>query len=156
MIRKANAQDYIKLADLWLKASLEVHDFIADDYWRSMQKSVMRDYLPNSETYVFEDKHQLKGFISLMENNYIGALFVAPQFQGRKIGKKLLTYIRRRRSHLNLNVFTKNTKAIYFYQRQDFKIVNEQKEKSTGEKELQMSWAVGCKSGFKKRFQSDS
>lgn len=156
MIRKANAKDYTKLADLWLKASLDAHTFIAGDYWRGMQKSVMRDYFPNSETYVFEDKHQLKGFISLMENNYIGALFVAPQFQKRKIGKKLLAYVRRQRSHLNLNVFIKNTKAIRFYQREDFKIVNEQNEKSTGEKELQMSWAVGCKSGFKKRFQGDS
>ncbi len=156
MIRKAKNSDHQKLADLWLKTSLDAHDFINSDYWRNMQKSVLRDYFPNSETYVFEDKHQLKGFISLMENNYIGALFVAPQYQRQKIGKKLLTYIRRHRSHLNLNVFTKNTNAIRFYQREDFKIVNEQKEESTGEKELQMSWAIGCKSGFIKRFQGDS
>ncbi len=156
MIRKACAQDYSKLADLWLKVSLDAHDFIPENYWRSMHKSVLRDYFPNAETYVFEDKHQLKGFISLMENNYIGALFVASQYQRQKIGKKLLTYVRRHRSHLNLNVFTKNAQAIRFYQREDFKIVNEQTEESTKEKELQMSWAVGCKSGFTKRFQGDS
>jgi len=156
MIRKATARDYAKLADLWLAASLEAHHFIAAAYWHDMQKSVLRDYFPNSETYVFEDRRQLKGFISLMENNYIGALFVSPAYQGRQIGKKLLAYVRRRRSHLNLNVFTKNTKAIRFYQRENFKIVNEQKDVSTGEKELQMSWAVGCKSGFRKGFRGDS
>ena len=77
-----------------------------------------------------------------------GKLAANDYAKAKEIGKKLLTYIRRHRSHLNLNVFTKNTNAIRFYQREDFKIVNEQKEESTGEKELQMSWAIGCKSGF--------
>ncbi len=156
MIRQATRRDYPALSQLWLKSSLSAHSFISASYWQKMEKSVEKYYLPNSKTFVFEDRRKLKGFISLTENNYIGALFVAPEFQKQRIGSKLLRYIRRRRPHLNLKVFVKNDIALRFYQSAGFKILGEQIDQTTGETELMMSWAVGCISGFHKRCQGDS
>lgn len=156
MIRAAVPSDYPSLVRLWLAASLEAHDFIAAEYWKKMQNSIARDYLPNSQTFVYVDKHQIKGFVSVVDDSHIGALFVAPKYQGRRIGVKLLKHIRRRRGHLSLNVFAQNRRAVSFYQHNDFKIVLEQIEPSTKEKELIMAWAMGCKSGHCKRFQGDS
>lgn len=156
MIRCAVKKDYATLSQLWLKASLKAHSFIADDYWIKMTPEVAKYYLPNSQTYVFEDRHQLKGFISLTENNFIGALFVANDFQNQHIGSKLLKYVRRKRPHLCLKVFARNENALLFYQRAGFKIVDESFEVSTGQKELLMSWAIGCISGFQKKRQGDS
>ena len=100
MIRKAQPADYEKLTRLWLESSLLAHAFIDAAYWEKMQSTVRDYYLPNTETYVFEDRHRIKGFISLCENNYIGALFIAPQHQNQRIGTKLLEYSRRKRPNL--------------------------------------------------------
>lgn len=156
MIRQYNRGDVVKILDLWLKASLQAHNFIPEEYWHGMQKSIVRDYLPNTETFVFEDKHRIKGFVSFLDGRYIGALFVAPQYQGQKIGGKLLRFAQKRYSQLTLNVFVKNQRALCFYQRNGFKIIAEQTDPSTKEPELRMSWGLGCKSGFRKRYYGDS
>lgn len=156
MIRKAKPSDFANISKLWLDASLQAHNFIPVKYWQKMQNSVVRDYLPNSQTFVFVDKHQIKGFISIVDNNYIGALFVAPNYQNQKIGSKLLEYVRRHRGRFCLNVFAQNKRALYFYQKRDFKIIREQLDPSTKEKELTLAWALGCKSGFAKKHPGDS
>ncbi len=156
MIRKYKSADEQKIIDLWLEASLQAHPFVADDYWREMQASVRDYYLPNTDTFVFEDKHKIKGFISVLDGSYIGALFVAPQHQGHKTGSKLLKFVQKRYPLLSLNVFVKNPRAINFYQRNGFKIIAEQTDPSTKEAELRMSWGLGCKSGFAKSYYADS
>ena len=156
MIRKATQQDIEKVMQIWLKASLQAHDFIAADFWRQRLPEVRDVYLPQAETFVYEDKHQIKGFISVILDNYIGALFVDTAYQRRSIGSKLLDYVRQNRPNLTLKVYARNKAALNFYQKNDFKILVEKKDDATGENELIMSWAKGCKSGFQKRCQGDS
>lgn len=156
MIRNARPDEFLKIANLWLEASLTAHAFVSDSYWRKMKDSVIRDYLPCSETFVFVDKRQIKGFISLVDKFHIGALFVAPKFQNKRIGRKLLQFVKKRRERLCLNVFVRNEKALRFYQKNDFKIIREQCEPSTAETELVMAWAMGCKSGFSKKYPGAS
>lgn len=156
MIRKIATSEVEKTANLWLEASLQAHDFIEADFWQKHLQTIQEDYLPNSETFVFEDKHKIKGFISIVDSKFIGGLFVAPIYQNQKIGSKLLEFVRKRYPHLCLKVYVKNQKALRFYQHKDFKIVSEGMDEATQEKELLMSWALGCKSGFGKRYQGDS
>lgn len=156
MIRKATQQDIEKVMQIWLKASLQAHDFIAADFWRQRLPEVRDVYLPQAETFVYEDKHQIKGFISVILDNFIGALFVDTAYQHRSIGSKLLDYVRQNRPNLTLKVYARNKAALNFYQKNDFKILVEKKDDATGENELIMSWAKGCKSGFQKRCQGDS
>lgn len=156
MIRKITLADYDKIAEIWLTTSLKTHDFIEENYWREMLPSVKNKYLPMAETYVLEDKHQIKGFISLLKDNYVGALFVKSDLVRKKIGSKLLRYVRRNRPNMSLRVFTKNKNALKFYQQSGFKIVAENTEDSTQEEEVLMAWARGCKSGDKKAYLGDS
>ena len=60
--------------------------------------------------------------------------------QSHGIGKKLLDYIKNKKTKLQLNVYQKNVRAILFYQRERFIIQSEQLDESTGEKEYVMSW----------------
>ncbi len=156
MIRRQKPADMEKVLDLWLAASVQAHNFVPAAYWQQMRASVRDHYLPNSETFVFEDKHQIKGFVSILDGNYIGALFVAPKWQQKRIGSKLIKFAQKRHPLLSLNVFVKNARAISFYQQHNFKIIAEQIEPSTKEKELRMSWGMGCKSGFLKKYFADS
>jgi putative acetyltransferase len=156
MIRKSQHQDIDKMLNLWLQASLQSHNFVVAEYWHNMMPIIKKYYLPNTESYVFEDKHQIKGFVSVIDEKYIGALFVEPKYQKMKIGSKLLNYTKKMHPELSLKVFLKNEDAVRFYKNNDFKIIGEQEDESTKEKELLMSWSLGCKSGYQKRHPGDS
>lgn len=156
MIRKSCEADLEKLLEIWLKASIRAHDFIPEDYWQKMKPSVKKYYLPNADSYVYEDKHKIKGFISIIDDKHIGALFIAPEYQHQKIGSKLIKYAKQRYSELSLKVYTKNTAALRFYQHHGFKIIAEQRDDGTKEDELLMSWFLESKTGGKKRHPGDS
>lgn len=156
MIRKANTADFEKILKLWLESSVKAHSFIPSEYWEQMLPTIRDHYLPQSNTYVYEDKRQIKGFISLMDNNFIGALFVHPLWQRSRIGTKLLRYVRRRRPNMSLRVFAQNKNALRFYQSQGFKAVSEHYDTFTRSSELLMAWAQGCFSGYSKVFAGDS
>ena len=156
MIRKCQTEDMDKLLSIWLKGSLQAHGFVSSDYWNKMLPMVKKYYLPNTETFVFEDKRQLKAFISMIDDQYIGALFVDPNFQNMKIGTKLINYVKKIYPELSLKVFAKNAGAVRFYQRNGFKVVAEQIDETTNESELLMSWSLECKSGYVKKHPGDS
>ncbi len=156
MIRKSKPEDENKLLNIWLEASVQAHDFADATYWQNMLPSVKKYYLPNTENFVFEDKRKIKGFLSMVNDKYVGALFVDPRFQRQKIGAKLINYVKKIYPELSLKVYTKNNDALRFYQKNGFKIVAEQTDDGTKENELLMSWSMECKSGFKKRYPGDS
>ena len=156
MIRKFQEQDIDKMLALWLQASLQAHNFVVTEYWHNMIPIIKKYYLPNTDSFVFEDKHQIKGFVSIIDEKYIGALFVMPKFQNMKIGSKLLNYTKKLYPELSLKVFLKNETAVRFYKNNEFKIIGEQIDESTNEKELLMSWSLGCKSGYNKKHPGDS
>jgi len=156
MIRKFQDSDVEKMLDIWLSGSKQAHNFVPKEYWQKMVPSVRKYYLPNTESYVFEDKHQVKGFVSTIDDKYIGALFVDPKYQKQKIGSKLINYVKNMHPELSLKVFTKNKDALRFYQKNGFKIMSEQTDEGTKEQELLLSWSMECKTGYYKRYPSDS
>ena len=97
--------------------------------------------LPQAEIYVYEDDitHMIQGFIGLSEE-YIEGIFVREEFQSVGIGKQLLNYVKQMKSSLSLSVYQKNTRAVSFYQREDFVVKSENKDYDTNEKEFIMSW----------------
>ncbi len=151
MIRKYQASDVEKVLNIWLKASVQSHKFVSEEYWQNMVPVIKKYYLPNTDSFVFEDKHKIKGFMSIIDEKHLGALFVAPEFQNKKIGTKLINYAKRRYPELTLKVFIKNIDALRFYQRNNFKIIAEQTDDDTKEIELLMSWSLESKTGNQRR-----
>jgi putative acetyltransferase len=138
-IRKLRNNDITKVIELWYDTSVLAHDFISTDYWKDNKKAMAKVYLPNSETYLALQKGDIVGFIA-MADNYLAAIFVQTNMQGNGIGKKLLNYIKRKRTTIQLKVYKKNSNSIHFYKKQDFKILSESIEESTNEIELIMEW----------------
>lgn len=60
--------------------------------------------------------------------------------QSMGIGKKLIQYCKSKYPELMLSVYVKNERAIAFYEREEFKIVKEEIDKTTNEKEYVMVW----------------
>ncbi len=156
MIRSYRDSDLQYISDLWLQTSLQSHSFIAESFWQDNLENIKHFYIPKSQTFVFEDKHQIKGFISLTDGNFIGACFVRKDFQNNRIGSKLIKFAQRRYPTLQLQVYTKNQKAIKFYHRHGFRIVNEDLCSATKETQLLMCWSLGCPPNKIYRYPGDS
>lgn len=131
MIRKMKDEDTTKVMTIWTKGNFYAHPFIERDYWISNYNKVKEEYLKQAETYVYEENGEIKGFISILNNTYIGALFVTKDFLRQGIGKRLLNYCKERKEKLTLQVYEKNVDATLFYLAMGFKNIRIQIDEST-------------------------
>ena len=138
MIRKLQNAYIDRVADIWLDANLRAHSFISPQYWKGNFETVKK-MLPRAEVYVYENDREIWGFIGL-NGEYIEGIFVSGEMQSRGIGKRLLDFVKTKKTELHLNVYQKNTRAIRFYQREGFKILREGMDEATGEKDYEMTW----------------
>ena len=138
MIRRLQNADVDRVMALWLNANLKAHDFVPAAYWRNNFEPV-KEMLPQAEVYVYEVAGEIQGFVGL-SGEYIEGIFVSDEVQSQGIGKRLLDHIKAIKDTLYLSVYQKNTRAIRFYQREDFVIQREGLDESTDEKEFTMLW----------------
>jgi putative acetyltransferase len=82
-IRSFAPEDTSRVMEIWLSASEKAHDFIPMEYWRSTAPLVEKEILPRARTRVFVREGRVEGFLSLIEGDHIGALFVARKARGR-------------------------------------------------------------------------
>jgi GNAT superfamily N-acetyltransferase len=101
MIRKLQKTDINQVSHIWLNTNLKAHFFIPEQYWISNYEFV-KEMLPQSEVYVYENNNKIQGFIGL-KDDYIEGIFVADEMQSHGIGKKLLDYIKNKKAKLQLN-----------------------------------------------------
>ncbi len=141
IIRTAEPTDIDRLTELWLEASLDAHNFISSDFWQQNAEKMRQKYLPASENWVYCENDQILGFFSLFNDN-LSALFVDPSAQSRGIGRKLLDHAKILRPCLSLNVYEQNIRAVSFYSRNGFRVVQAQKDPHTGHSELLMQFSA--------------
>ncbi len=140
MIRKFREEDTVKVMTIWTKGNFEAHSFIEKDYWLLNFNKVKDEYLKKAETYVYVENDEIKGFISLLDNSFIGALFVRKEYRRQGIGKKLINFVKDKYDKLELNVYEKNISAMLFYASLGFVNKKIQIDEDTNEKEYVMEW----------------
>ena len=143
MIRRMQKTDIDAISGIWLDANREAHDFIPAEYWESNFLTVKKMLL-QAEVYVYIDecKNEIEGFVGL-EETYIAGIFVRKEARSKGSGKALLDFIKEKKQELTLNVYQKNERAVRFYERQGFQIIDRSIDKNTAEKEYLMRWS--CK-----------
>jgi putative acetyltransferase len=140
MIRRATAMDSEAITDLWLHASILAHRFLPRDFWVSRAEDMRSVYLPNSETWVKIQENTVKGFASLVDD-HLAALFVHPSAQDRGLGRELLDFAQEKRQSLFLSVYSENYRAVCFYRRNGFHVVEERQDAHSGHLEFVMAWS---------------
>lgn len=140
MIRAFEENDLTAIMQIWLDTNIKAHCFIPKEYWTDNYEMV-RSVLPQAEVYVYEDDttKQIDGFIGLSDD-YIEGIFVRESVQSNGIGKQLLEHTKCVKSKMSLCVYQKNTRAIQFYQREQFVIQFENTDDNTNQKEYVMIW----------------
>lgn len=138
MTEELNKKDINQIMDIWLKENKRTHSYIPETYWDNHFEEVKEEIL-KAEIYVYKEKEEICGFIGL-SSTYIAGIFVKKEKQSMGIGKKLIQYCKSKYPELMLSVYAKNERAIAFYEREGFKIVKEEIDKTANEKEYVMTW----------------
>ena len=140
MIRKLQKTDIDTVSQIWLDANRDAHDFIPAEYWENNFLPVKKMLL-QAEVYVYMDecKNRIEVFVGL-DQEYIAGIFVRKEARSEGIGKALLDFVKEKKQELTLNVYRKNERAVRFYEREGFHIIERTTDESTGEKEYLMRW----------------
>ena len=138
MIRRLNDNNIDAVMQIWKEENIKAHNFIPKEYWEE-KFNYVKSILPSAEIYVYIDKNTIEGFIGI-NNNYIEGVFIKEINQNKGIGTALLEKVKQLKPKLILNVYEKNKKAIKFYEKNGFKIIKENTDKETNEKEYTMIW----------------
>lgn len=138
MVRLMTAADLDAVADIWLGANLDTHDFIPAEYWRAKLGEV-RAAIAGAEAYVYESPEGVEGFIGL-DGERVAGLFVRSGARSRGVGHALMEAAKERRDFLELRVYTENWPAVKFYYREGFTLANQYVDAETGADEYEMVW----------------
>lgn len=139
LIRNSRETDLEEMVRIWYDASILAHSFIPSSFW-ALNKSAMREkYLSLAENLVFEEEGKVAGFISLVGEG-VCALFVAPEMQGKGIGRALLEHAMALKGNLSLKVYKENENALRFYEKCGFIAVREEIDEFAGRLQILMEW----------------
>ena len=123
MIRKREEKHNNEIINVWYEASSLAHPFLEADFVEKAKKDLRDIYIPNTETWVYEDNNTVIGFISMLGNE-IGGLFVLPNNHFKGIGTQLVNFIKESHSELDVEVFEKNAIGRAFYEKYGFVQIN--------------------------------
>ncbi|EKB17502.1 GNAT family N-acetyltransferase [Aeromonas veronii] len=137
MLRPSRPEDMEEIVEIWLLASLQAHDFVDASCWWQAQEDLRTRYLDRAAIWVFEERGDLLGFMALVDN-FLAALFVRPDRQGRGVGHALLQEAKRQGASLHARVFVENDQAVRFYRRHGFVIKGEESDPLTGHPQYKM------------------
>lgn len=144
MIRTYQITDTDAILDAWLQASKIAHPFLSADFIEQEKDNIRNIYLPNTQTWVYEQEERVIGFISMIQNE-VGAIFLQPGFHGQGIGKQLMDYVADRYEELEVEVFEKNTIGRAFYDRYGFLKMHDSMHQPTGQKLIRMKYLPNSK-----------
>ena len=139
MIRKHKETDLEVILDVWYQASALAHPFFDPAFIEKVKKDMREIYIPDSETWVFEESGIVIGFISMLGNE-IGGLFVMPNHHSKGIGTQLVNFIAEFHEELEVEVFKENKIGRAFYHKYGFKIIKEYIHQETNNRLLRMKF----------------
>lgn len=134
MIRPFLQSDTDEVTALWLRAARASHAFLPPSFWDTVEHDIRTLYLPMSDEIILhinDAEGRIDAFIAFA-GEYLGALFVEPQSQGRGLGSRMFRIARRMHPSLTLTVYKDNVRAVEFYRRHGLAVCAERLDENTG------------------------
>lgn len=131
MIRPYQAADCDAILRVWSLATAVANPFLDKDFLQQEYQNIPALYLPMAETWVWQEKQSLVGFMSLLGNE-VGALFVDPAYHRQGIGRALINHAQQLRGALEVEVFEQNLQGRKFYAQMGFKLLQQKIHDQTG------------------------
>jgi putative acetyltransferase len=131
-VRQYKDSDLGGVLSAWENASRIAHPFLSEEFQALVRKDIPDLYMPNADTWVVETDKQVIGFIALIGNE-VGAIFLQPEHQGKKLGKSMMDKAQELHGDLEVEVFKKNSIGRAFYEQYGFRLIEEKIHEQTGE-----------------------
>lgn len=141
MIREYHSSDIKHIEEIWLKASAISQSFLSSSFNESERKKLSSVYIHQTETWVYEEENQIKGFIAMIDNE-IGALFIDPSSHRQGIGSLLIDFVAMLHEVLEVEVFKKNTMARAFYKKFGFTPIKEHFHEEADQELIRLRYTI--------------
>jgi putative acetyltransferase len=140
-IRQYMSSDLSAVLSAWETATRLAHSFMTDEFIAQERINVAEVYMPNTETWVAVVKGEVVGFIALMGSE-VGAIFLQPEYHGRRIGKALMDKAQELHGDLEVVVAKENPIGRKFYSQYGFHFLEEIFHEPTGQKMLRLKFTA--------------
>jgi ribosomal protein S18 acetylase RimI-like enzyme len=145
-IRPARPDEYDEIARVWMNswASTGLED-ASNFLLAKLRTRVPLEVERGWTLYVADDGGRIAAMLALhLPKMYLDQLFVAPEYQGRNLGRRLLAFTRELLPHeIHLRCVRENEKAWRWYERDGFVFEQEQVEPMTGFNMKYYRWKKG-------------
>jgi GNAT superfamily N-acetyltransferase len=134
-IRTARTDEYDEIARVWMNswASTGLED-ASNFLLAKLRARVPLEIERGWTLYVADDRGTIAAMLALhLPKMYLDQLFVAPEYQGRTLGRRLLAFTRELLPReIQLRCVRENEKAWHWYEREGFVFEQQQVEPMTG------------------------
>jgi ribosomal protein S18 acetylase RimI-like enzyme len=134
-IRIARSDEYDEVARVWMESWVSTGLEDGSEYLlANLRARVPREVENGWSLYVADDDGRIAAMLALhLPHRYLDQLFVAPQYQGKGLGRQLLAFTR---AHLPdeiwLRCVRENDRAWRWYEREGFVFEKQEVEPKTG------------------------
>jgi len=134
-IRPAHPDEYDEIARVWMDGWVSTGIMAASDLMLgNLRARVLHEIENGWSLFVADDRGRLAAMLALRRADHrLGQLFVAPDYQGQGLGKRLLAFTREQMpNEVWLRCVRENEKAWRWYEREGFVLEKEEVNATTG------------------------
>jgi GNAT superfamily N-acetyltransferase len=134
-IRPAQTDEYDAIAQVWMNSWVSTGLAEASPFLLAQLRArIPLEMEKGWNLYVADDSGVPAAMLALhLPKKYLDQLFVAPEYQGRSLGRTLLAFTRQQLPHeIELRCVRENEKAWRWYEREGFVFEEEKVEPMTG------------------------
>ncbi len=146
-IRPARPDEYDEVARVWMDSWVSTGLAEASNFLlANLRARVAREIENGWSLYAADDDGRIAAMLALhLPDRYLDQLFVAPDYQGRGLGRRLLGFTREQLpDEIWLRCVRENDKAWRWYERQGFVFEKEKVEPMTGFTMKYYRWKNGA------------
>ena len=135
IIRPARADEYDEIGRVWMESWVSTGLGEASEFLlANLRARIRREMEHGWSLFVADDNGTIAAMLALhLPKLYLDQLFVAPEYQGRSLGRRLLAFTRTQLpDEIHLRCVRENGKAWRWYEREGFVFEKEQVEPLTG------------------------
>jgi len=146
LIRPARTDEYEEIARVWMESWVSTGLEDASQFLLAkLRARIALEVEKGWSLFVADDNGRLAAMLALhLPFLYLDQLFVAPEYQGRSLGRTLLAFTRQQLpEEIYLRCVRKNEKAWRWYEREGFVFEKEQIEPMTGYTMKYYRWRKG-------------
>ncbi|HXO72321.1 MAG TPA: GNAT family N-acetyltransferase [Bradyrhizobium sp.] len=145
VIRPSRPDEYDEIARVWMESWVSTGLEDASNFLlANLRARVLREVEKSWTLYVADDGGRIAAMLALRPPDHLDQLFVAPDYQGKGLGRRLLAFTH---AHLpdeiRLRCVRENDKAWRWYEREGFVFEKEAVEPMTGFTMKYYRWKKG-------------